>query len=141
MANNKYLIDTSALLSMLYKRDASHKQAQKISQSLNKDRQKVAVITDYILDETLTLIKDRVGHREAVKFGKLVFSAQTKLKLVYLSNKLIRKAFELFVRYSDKGFSFTDCASFAVMQHYKITQAFTFDKHFEQAGFEIIEKK
>ena len=97
--------------------------------------------TDYILDETLTLLQRRVGHKQAVKFGKLVFSGSTKLKLVYLSNKVIREAFKLFMRYSDKGFSFTDCTSFVVMQHYKISQAFTFDKHFAQAGFEMVKTK
>ena len=139
--NYKYFVDTSALLSTLYKKDAKHKQAKVLSQELEKDEKKTPVITDYILDETLTLLKKRVGHKEAVKFGKLVFSGKTKLKLIYLSNKVIREDFQLFVRYSDKGFSFTDCTSFAVMRYYKIKQAFTFDKHFEQAGFEILKPK
>ena len=139
--HNKYFVDTSALLSTLYKKDAKHKQAKAISQELEKDKKKIPVITDYILSETLTLLKQRIGYKEAVRFGNLVFSGKTKLKLVYLSNKVIREAWKLFVRYSDKGFSFTDCTSFAVMQHHKITQAFTFDKHFQQAGFEIIEPK
>jgi len=139
--NNQYFVDTSALLSTLYKKDTNHKQAKAISKELEKDIRRIPVITDYIFDETLTLLKQRVGHKESVKFGKLVFSGKTKLKLIYLSNNMIQEAFKLFVRYSDKGFSFTDCTSFAVMQHHKITRAFTFDHHFEQAGFEMLKPK
>ena len=105
--HNKYFVDTSALLSTLYKKDARHQQAKAISKELEKDRRKIPVITDYILDEALTLLKDRVGHKEAVKFGNLVFSGKTKLKLIYLSSKVIQEAWKLFARYSDKGFSFT----------------------------------
>ncbi len=41
-----------------------------------------------------------------------------------------------FERFQDKGFSFTDCISFAVMKRLKLKIALTFDKHFSQAGFE-----
>ena len=79
--NHKYFVDTSALLSTLYKKDAKHKQAKAISKELEKDRRKIPVITDYILDETLTLLKDRVGYKEAVRFGNLVFSGKTWILL------------------------------------------------------------
>jgi hypothetical protein len=41
-------------------------------------------------------------------------------------------AFAIFKRYHDKGFSFTDCTSFAVMKALKLRKAFAFDRHFEQ---------
>jgi predicted nucleic acid-binding protein len=59
---------------MLYQRDERHHQAKEISQELEKDRRKIPVITDYILDETLTLLQRRVGYKEAVKFSNLIFS-------------------------------------------------------------------
>ena len=36
---------------------------------------------------------------------------------------------------ADKGWSFTDCISFEVMQQRGMTEALTGDRHFEQAGF------
>jgi len=45
-------------------------------------------------------------------------------------------AWEWFDRYRDKDFSFTDCASFAVMKRLRVKTALTFDRHFTQAGFE-----
>jgi uncharacterized protein len=41
-------------------------------------------------------------------------------------------AFTIFGQYADKGFSFTDCTTFAAMKSLKIRKAFAFDRHFEQ---------
>jgi len=49
---------------------------------------------------------------------------------------LFGEAWQLFQRYRDKRYSFTDCVSFAVMKRLKLKTALTFDKHFTQAGFE-----
>ncbi|MEX2212568.1 MAG: hypothetical protein WD768_00475 [Phycisphaeraceae bacterium] len=38
----------------------------------------------------------------------------------------------------DKSWSLTDCISFVIMQSRGITQALTFDHHFEQAGFDAL---
>jgi predicted nucleic acid-binding protein len=38
----------------------------------------------------------------------------------------------------DKEWSFTDCASFGVMNEEGIEQALTGDHHFEQAGFRTV---
>src|SRR6516162_5359042 len=40
----------------------------------------------------------------------------------------------------DKEWSLTDCISFVVMNERGITDAFTNDHHFEQAGFQILLK-
>jgi predicted nucleic acid-binding protein len=44
---------------------------------------------------------------------------------------------ELFFRYRDKEFSFTDCTSFVVMRQLRIREALTTDRHFVQAGFGV----
>lgn len=46
------------------------------------------------------------------------------------------KAF--FRKHADHAYSFTDCASFVVMHELKLSQAFTSDRHFTQAGFEAL---
>src|SRR5262249_49434177 len=41
-------------------------------------------------------------------------------------------------RYGDQSLGFSDCVSFAMMQRYRISTAFTFDRHFWIAGFSVI---
>ena len=46
-------------------------------------------------------------------------------------------AWQLFERYDDKTWSCTDCTRFVIMRQMEILQAFAFDSHFEQAGFQL----
>jgi predicted nucleic acid-binding protein len=41
-------------------------------------------------------------------------------------------------KYADKEISFTDSISFAMMHRLGIRTAFTFDRHFRDAGFQIV---
>jgi hypothetical protein len=45
---------------------------------------------------------------------------------------------QLFFKYRDKKFSFTDCTSFAVMREIRLTQALTTDRHFRQMGYQLV---
>ena len=49
-----------------------------------------------------------------------------------------KKAWEIFVKYRDKTFSFTDCSSFALMERIGITEVFAFDEHFTQYGSFVV---
>ncbi|MFW6111111.1 MAG: type II toxin-antitoxin system VapC family toxin [Thermoproteota archaeon] len=48
------------------------------------------------------------------------------------------KAWEIFKKYQDKDFSFTDCTTFAMMEEEALSTAFTFDPHFQQYGFRMV---
>ena len=60
------------------------------------------------------------------------------LIILYTDKKESDDAIEIYQQSYAHEFSFVDCLSFAVMELHGITEAFTFDKHFEQAGFEIL---
>lgn len=46
-------------------------------------------------------------------------------------------ALDLFRKFADQKVSFTDCVSFALMRRHRLKKAFTFDRHFAGAGFEV----
>jgi predicted nucleic acid-binding protein len=48
------------------------------------------------------------------------------------------KARAWFSRWPDKSFSFTDCTSFVIMRELRLRRALTTDRHFKQAGFQIL---
>jgi predicted nucleic acid-binding protein len=128
--------DTGAWCALYDRSDVHHARALAFLQELA--RQKAQLITsDYVLDETLTLLRFRAGHKEATEFGKWVLQSPL-VKVINIGEKIWQAAWEIFVRYDDKDFSFTDCTSFAIMRQLGLINAFAFDHNFEQAGFVML---
>lgn len=75
----------------------------------------------------------RLGHEQAVKAGKSLFEHEM-IPLVRVTPADERKAWEMFKRYTDKRFSFTDCTSFVLMRRLGLQAAFAFDEDFRQFG-------
>jgi predicted nucleic acid-binding protein len=49
-----------------------------------------------------------------------------------------RAAWDLFMKRTDKEYSFTDCTSFALMRRLKITTAVSLDDDFRREGFDLL---
>ncbi|MFN0140068.1 MAG: type II toxin-antitoxin system VapC family toxin [Pyrinomonadaceae bacterium] len=126
-------VDTSAWFASIVPTDPNHDKAAEWLQSNNE----VLFTTDYIVDETLTLLRARGENRRAISLGTNFFDGQ--LAVVYrLSENDIARAWDVFQQFSDKEWSFTDCTSKAVMESSGITSAFAFDKHFTQFGVVVV---
>jgi uncharacterized protein len=127
------LVDTSAFHALNNAGDLlEHPVATSIAEKLDIDAATL-VTTDYVLDETYTLLRSALGHRPAVKFGREI--QRGGIEIVQVDVSIQRGAWEIFQRFSDKRFSFTDCTSFHVMKLARIHLAFTFDRHFQQYGY------
>lgn len=96
----------------------------------------VFVTTDYIADETLTLIRLRLSHAAAEAWWRQV-DGSSRLRWETVTPARAEKARGLFFRYHDKDFSFTDCTSFVVMRELRMREALTTDHHFAQMGFAL----
>ncbi len=132
----RLFIDTGAWVALNNKRDKYYTHAVKANKEF-LDKGYFYVSSDYILDETYTLLRCDIGHKRTVEFGKEIKSLQEigKIRIVYINEDILGKAWGIFEKYSDKYFSFTDCTSFAVMEMLGMNEAFSFDRHFEQYGF------
>jgi hypothetical protein len=91
------------------------------------------ITSDLVLEETFNLLSRTIGSKATFKFGNILKN------IAFLTIEPItpldwEKGWRIFERYEDKGFSFTDCTSFAIMERMKITTAFAFDEHFRQYG-------
>ena len=131
----RLFVDTSAWAAYYDPGDQWHAAAKAAMASLVNTRV-TFVTTDYVLDETLTLLLCHVGRLEALAFGDAA-QHSTQVKLVRIDASIWEAAWQLFERYDDKIWSFTDCTSFAVMRQMELLQAFAFDSHFQQAGFQL----
>lgn len=131
----RIFIDTSAFLALGDESDRYHDKAVRFRDQELLPQNYELITTSYILDETLTLIRNRLGIPTSIDFSKKIRQSQI-VRVLSVSKETEEKALDLFERYDDKTFSFTDCVSFVVMQGMGIPAAFAFDQHFEQMGFE-----
>ena len=89
--------------------------------------------TNYVVDETLTLLRSRGQGAAALAVGQQFFDGSLAT-ICYLTEDDIRASWQVFTRYADKEWSFTDCTSKVIMEKLGITEAFAFDQHFRQFG-------
>lgn len=135
MANNKLLVDTSWFKAFVDKRDDFHQQAVLQFNKIENDKLQL-ITTNFILDESYTLIRKRVSKLESFKFRELISGLTGVLSLVRVTPKDENDAWSWFENdWSD--LSFTDSTSFAVMKRLGLKDVATFDKHFSRAGFTI----
>jgi hypothetical protein len=98
---------------------------------------RVLVTTDYVLDETLTLIRMRLSLAAAEAWWTQI-EGSSRVRYEMIETLRAEKARSLFFRHTDKSYSFTDCTSFVVMKELRLKQALTTDRHFRQAGFIVL---
>lgn len=121
--------DTGGWFSVTVPEDENHPAAVRWM----AQRTQPLLTTDYVADETLTLLKARGQNRRALTLGQQFFDGSLAT-IYYLTEDDIRAAWQVFTRYADKEWSFTDCTSKVVMERLGITEAFAFDHHFRQFG-------
>jgi hypothetical protein len=131
----RLFVDTSAWLALNNKNDQYHDEA--VSKITKVRQQKIQLVTsEYVFDESVTIIRYRISHRAAVAFGDALISSNVA-SIEDITDEERLKAWVLFKKYRDKDLSFTDCTSFALMVKLKLQKAFSFDDHFKQVGFEL----
>lgn len=134
----KIFIDTSALIAYYNANDRHHREAAEVMRKIERGEIPLTrfYITDYIFDETVTFI-ERVlkSHRLALDVGEALLSSPFTT-IVRIDEEAFKEAWRRFAE--EEGASFTDCSSFAVVDRLGIASAFTFDRHFKDAGFNIL---
>lgn len=129
-------IDTGAFVGRHVSRDQHHDQAVEVWEHLAHSDERCLTST-FVVDESMTLIGLRAGHRLAAEVGRRIYTSRA-LELLRPDADDELRALALFEKYEDQKVSFTDCVSFALMERRRIARAFTFDRDFRRAGFETV---
>jgi uncharacterized protein len=129
-------VDSSAWLAISDVRDGNHSRALAFNTRLVSGFSGGLLTSDYVMDETLTLLRKRSGTEIAKKLASGVERSST-LQLIWVTPAHYRAALDLFLNQRHTTWSFTDCTSFVIMRELKVRRAFTFDSDFFQAGFEV----
>jgi uncharacterized protein len=122
-------VDTGAFFALCVTSDPNHSRAVAWMRS-NAEQ---LLTTDYVVDETLTLLRARRHHPQALHFGVSILTGRIA-EIEWVTPEQFHAAWGVFRTYQDKAWSFTDCVSRVVMQERGIGKAFSFDEHFQQFG-------
>lgn len=126
-------VDTGGWFASVVTDDEDYKSAE----TWLRENREPLFITNYIVDETLTLLRARGENQKALEFGNLFFCGLLA-NVYHLSEEDVLQMWKVFREFSDKDWSFTDCSSKFVCEKFGITRAFAFDKHFRQFGTVIV---
>lgn len=128
-------VDTGAFLGRSLASDQFHARAVAGWKRIT-DKGERCCTSSFVLDETLTLLARRADYAFAAERGRAIRGSRM-LEILRPSEKIEDEALDLFEKFADQRVSFTDCVSFALMRDKRVKRAFTFDAHFERAGFEL----
>ena len=131
----KIFADTSGWASLLDTDQEYHRLAASVYESVRENSGHF-VTTNYVLSELIALLGSpmRYPRERAIAFVNGIKNSNF-VRVIHIDEKLDAKAWQLLSNRVDKTWSLVDCSSFVVMEHEKLTEAFTHDHHFSQAGF------
>ena len=130
-------VDTSFFKGLLDPHDDFHQKAKKAWQKL-KEKNTTIITSNYVLDESFTLIRLRCGIKIVDQFRDDIIKSSHVMKIMRVTVTDEAGAWKWFLNDWSK-LSFTDCVSFALMKRLDIAYVATFDEHFNRAGFTFVE--
>jgi len=132
-------VDTWGWLAIGHRKDPVHKKTMEYYQILCANNVDI-VTSDYVLDETITIIFRREIYNEAIQFIEGIFLAveEGRLTIEKITAERFASAWQLRKRFKDKPFiSFTDLTTVVIMQESGIKQILTQDEHFVHVGMDF----
>lgn len=132
----RLFVDTWGWVALENKREPRHVEVNTLFDDFCQQAG-VSYTTDYVLDETTTLIFQRTPFDVARVFLQRLDAAieQGYLRLERITPERFEKAKQLRLKYRDKPkISFTDFTSMVVMSELGIIEVLTEDDHFIQVG-------
>jgi len=125
----RVFVDTGAWYSLVDAKDPDHRA---VAACLAEYHGRLAT-SNFVFDETVTLLRYRLGYRAARTFGAALLAGGLG-PVFRLTPADEAGAWEIFTRYRDKRFSFTDCTSFALIKRLAIGSAVAIDDDFRAFG-------
>ena len=133
---SKLFFDTWGWVAIASKNDACHSKVTSFYKSFLMSGGQ-PVTTDYILAETITLLRSKTSRDDIIVFIDTLLEAEKKKRIIIeiINEKRWHKAWALSKKYKDKpNISFFDFTSFVVMKELNLKEVLTGDKHFEEIG-------
>jgi len=127
-------VDTSAFYAVLDRDDRNYRAAAAVWQTLLEGGATL-VTHSYVLVETCALIQNRLGIDALRNFEQDIVPLLT---IEWITKTQHESGIAAVLAAGRKKLSLVDCVSFAVMREAGIQNAFAFDRHFAEQGFECL---
>ena len=92
--------------------------------------------SNYVILETVFLLQRELGLSAVNDFRKLLLPI---INVIWVDEKIHNNSLSNLVSAQKRKISLTDYTSFHIIDGYKIDTVFTFDKHFKERDFKILE--
>ncbi len=134
---HRTFVDTSAWFAILNPEDERH-QIMSAAYSELLQLETEIVTSNTVVGESFTMLRSRAKRNPDLAFQFLkMFQDTHYIQVFFVDRDLEERAYRWLAQYSDHLLSFVDATSFACMESYGIDAAFTLDKDFVTAGFQI----
>jgi len=121
MAPESLFIDSGGFYALVSVDCVAHTDAVVIMEESRRARRR-AVTTDYVLDETASLLRARGSTKQLKEFLRLSEVSQA-LRIEWMTPDRFAAARTFMLKHLDQEFSFTDCVSLVVMKELRLLDA------------------
>ena len=128
--------DSSGFIAAFDAHDTAHAKAAGAWRQIAKARARL-LTTQLVLAETVTYLRRRAGLELSRRAGTAILESAA-IEVGALDAEQLAAAWREFGRNPDPKLSLCDATSFVVMRDRRLRRAFTLDRHFVDAGFDVL---
>ncbi|MFH1235442.1 MAG: PIN domain-containing protein [Parcubacteria group bacterium] len=129
-------VDADAFIALNVKHDAHHGDAVFLLSRLEKSGEPLVTSWD-VGDEVPTKLSYFTTHSQALRFLELLLSSDVQVE--YVTPQITFSIQKRFAGQSSKAVSLTDCANMEIAEKLKVRTFFSFDKHYKQNTFLLLQ--
>lgn len=96
------------------------------------------LVLETVFDEFVTWVRARISIPTSIELGRLL---RMENPYLHISDEDDVETWDVFCKYKDKSWSYTDCSILVHAKRLGVNKVFTFDDHFEQMrglGIEVV---
>ncbi|MCD6513997.1 MAG: type II toxin-antitoxin system VapC family toxin [Candidatus Odinarchaeota archaeon] len=125
-------IDTTIWVAAIDSSDELHEDGKSTLNALIERKLSIALTTDYVLDEVMTILKKRkIPPKKIISVIESIIESPL-VEVIFVDEQIFTEALKIFKKY--EKLSFTDSTTLAVMRKYKIKEIYSHDSDFDLSG-------
>jgi predicted nucleic acid-binding protein len=137
--NRSAFLDTAHAIALTNERDEYHEAALRLSERMSREHRRI-VTTEAVLTEIGNRLAEPTNRQATARYIETLRQEAT-VDVAPGTSALFEDGLALYKSRDDKEWGLTDCMSFVVMRERDIVDALIIDRHFEQAGFNVLLRK